>query len=104
MKKSSSENLVSFRLMDKVYEVSCPAKRREAFNKCVDLFHNKAQQIAGSDPNLATDRLAVLTALNLGHDLLSMQQKYPDELESRLQALSTHMEETLDQARKQKLL
>ena len=100
----AADDLISFRLSNKVYEISCPAERREAFNQSVDLLSSKVKQVQDSDPNAAADRLAVIAALNLGHDFLALRRQCPERLEPRIQKLVGAVEETLAQARERKLL
>ena len=102
--KSPADDLVAFRLSNKVYEIACPAERREAFNQSVGLLRTKVKQVQDSDPNAAADRVAVIAALNLGNDFLTLRQQCPERLEPRIQELNVTVEETLAQAREQNLL
>ena len=95
---ASARDVVSFRVVKKIYEVACPTAQRAAFARAVKLLQDRARQVQAAEPEAAVDRVAAVTALNLSHDCLRLQRDCPDELLPRLTALSGAVQATLDRA------
>jgi cell division protein ZapA len=67
-----SEDLqrVTVRLLDKEYQVACPEDEREALVESADLLNRKMKEIRDSGKVVGVDRIAVMAALNLCHEML----------------------------------
>jgi cell division protein ZapA len=67
-----SEDLtrVTVRLLDKEYQVACPEDEREALLESADLLNRKMREIRDSGKVVGADRIAVMAALNLSHEML----------------------------------
>ena len=61
---------VTVRLLDKEYSVACPEDEREALLESADLLNRKMREIRDSGKVLGVDRIAVMAALNLCHEML----------------------------------
>ena len=60
-------------LRGKEYRVACTAEEREGLLVAVDYVNEKMSDIAGKTKG-AGERLAVMTALNIAHELLALRQ------------------------------
>ncbi|HZX77371.1 cell division protein ZapA [Lysobacter sp.] len=81
---SSTSEVVSIRLLDREYTVGCEPGERESLLAAAKLLDGKMREIRGNNRMAALDRVAVLAALNLAHDL----QQLRDEHSSRDRELS----------------
>lgn len=90
---------VSFRLLKKTYEVTCPPEQRKSFDDAVKMLKQRVRKVHDRDANAPMDQIAVVTALNLSHDYLKLAQTVPDELAARLDAQSQRIKKILEQAK-----
>ena len=61
---------VTVRLLDKEYQVACPEDEREALLESADMLNRKMREIRDSGKVLGVDRIAVMAALNVCHEML----------------------------------
>ncbi len=66
---------VSVRILEKEYVVACPIDERSALLDSAELVDRRLRDIRESGKVVGLDRMAVITALNLAHDLLKVQQQ-----------------------------
>lgn len=89
---------VSVRILEKEYQVSCPAGERTDLLDAAEMLNAKMREIRDSGKVVGLDRIAVMAALNMANELL--QTKAKDEaLEStigpRLRVLNERVESVL---------
>ena len=67
-----SEDLtrVTVRLLDKEYQVACPEDEKAALLESADFLNRKMREIRDSGKQVGMDRIAVMAALNLSHEML----------------------------------
>jgi cell division protein ZapA len=61
---------VTVRLLDKEFQVACPEDEREALIESADLLNRKMKEIRDSGKVVGVDRIAVMAALNLCHEMM----------------------------------
>ncbi|MGE5625243.1 MAG: cell division protein ZapA [Bacillota bacterium] len=61
---------VTVRLLDKEYQVACPEDEREALLESAELLNRKMREIRDSGKVVGADRIAVMAALNMTHDMI----------------------------------
>ena len=61
---------VTVRLLDKEYQIACPEDEREALLESADLLNRKMREIRDSGKVVGVDRIAVMAALNMTHEML----------------------------------
>ena len=66
----SEPQRVTVRLLDKEYQIACPEDEREALLESADLLNRKMKEIRDSGKVVGVDRIAVIAALNITHDML----------------------------------
>jgi cell division protein ZapA len=91
-----SEDLarVTVRILDKEYQVACPDNEREALLESAELLNRKMREIRESGKVVGLDRIAVLAALNLSHEILQNQAMANDadrDLLGRLRTLNDRL-------------
>lgn len=61
---------VSVRILEKEYQISCPASERTELLDSAEMLNAKMREIRDSGKVVGLDRIAVLAALNMANDLL----------------------------------
>lgn len=68
--KSSVKN-IDVTILDRQYRVACPDDERENLMASVAYLDQKMREIKEGGKIVGTDRIAVMAALNIAHELLS---------------------------------
>ena len=89
---------VSVRILEKEYQVACPANERDDLLDSAEVLNTKMREIRDSGKVVGLDRIAVMAALNMANELL--QTKARDEaletsLGPRLKVLNERVESVL---------
>jgi cell division protein ZapA len=61
-------------ILGKEYQVNCPPEEREALERSAELLNEKMEEIRSGSQIIGLERIAVMAALNLAHDLLQTEQ------------------------------
>ena len=89
---------VSVRILEKEYQVSCPANERTDLLDSAELLNAKMREIRDSGKVVGLDRIAVMAALNMANELLRTRAK-DEAIESsfgpRLKVLNERVESVL---------
>ncbi len=89
---------VNVKILEKEYEVACPANERADLLDSAEMLNGKMREIRDSGKVAGLDRIAVMAALNLANDLLKARDQ-GEVLESaakeRLQAMRERVETAL---------
>ncbi|WP_421682651.1 cell division protein ZapA [Stutzerimonas urumqiensis] len=73
---------VTVHIMDKDYCIACPPEERSHLENAARYLDSKMRGIRSSGKVIGADRVAVMAALNITHELLHKQQQLDDEAES----------------------
>jgi cell division protein ZapA len=66
---------VSVRILDKEYQVACPANERTDLLDSAEILSNKMREIRDAGRIVGLDRIAVMAALNMANDLLHAKER-----------------------------
>ena len=89
---------VSVRILDKEYQVACPASERTDLLDSAETLNSKMLEIRDSGRVVGLDRIAVMAALNMANDLLHAQARdrlLEGDLSGRLKLISDRVESAL---------
>ena len=89
---------VSVRILDKEYQVACPADERTDLLDSAEVLNAKMREIRDSGRIVGVDRIAVMAALNMANDLLHAQARdrsLDGDVSSRLKMISDRVESVL---------
>lgn len=89
---------VSVRILDKEYQVACPASERTDLLDSAEILNSKMREIRDSGRVVGLDRIAVMAALNMANDLLhakARDQAYQGDYSHRLKLISERVETAL---------
>ncbi|WP_120994306.1 cell division protein ZapA [Stutzerimonas urumqiensis] len=73
---------VTVHIMDKDYCIACPPEERSHLENAARYLDSKMRGIRSSGKVIGADRVAVMAALNITHELLHKQRQLDDEAES----------------------
>jgi cell division protein ZapA len=66
---------VSVKILEKEYQISCLASERNALLDSAEALNKKMREIRDSGKVVGLDRIAVMAALNMAHDLIQAETK-----------------------------
>lgn len=98
----SGNEPVSVRILDREYTVGVTAEERESLTAAARLLDLRMREIRGSNRMAAVDRVAVLAALNLAHELQQLREQqalYDRELAETLSTLNRRLDSLADTPR-----
>jgi cell division protein ZapA len=61
---------LKIRILDKEYQVNCAPEEREALEYSAEILNEKMEEIRKGSHIIGLERIAVMAALNLAHDLI----------------------------------
>ena len=92
---------VSVRILDKEYQVACPAEERTDLLDSAEILNSKMREIRDSGRIVGLDRIAVMAALNMATDLIHAQardQQLEGDISERLKSISDRVDSVLSGA------
>ncbi len=75
-------NTVTVHILDKEYCIACPVDERANLESAARYLDGKMREIRSGGKVIGADRIAVMAALNITHDLLHKQQRLDQEADS----------------------
>lgn len=94
----SDKNTTEITLLDRHYMIACPPDEQESLLRAARYLNTKMLEIRRGGKILSMERLAIMAALNITHELLQQ-----DTSEQSNQARLLRMKQTLDEALEQEL-
>lgn len=94
---SSETQSVSINILEREYQISCPPSEEEALRKSANYLDKQMKKVKASGSSLGFEKLAVMTALNLSHELLGKYQSVSDSETDSLHLLKK-LEDKIDLA------
>ena len=92
---------ISVEILNRQFTIGTPNSERETLYKAVEMLNHKITAIQGASQNMETEKVVIMAALNLSHDLLKIANKYEQEAlpsqeyERKIQSLILLCDETL---------
>ena len=76
--------------MGKEYRIACPQEERDNLLASADLLNDKLQEIKQQGSVIGTERIAIMAALNMSHEILHSQSLTTEhgDLNQRIDELS----------------
>lgn len=72
---TDKRDTVAINILGKQYRIGCEPDQEEALIKAARLLDARMREIRGSGKVIGTDRIAVMVALNLAHEVLSQEHQ-----------------------------
>ena len=93
-------------IMNKEFQVACPEGEEEALQRAARYLSERMQEIRQSGKVVGMDRIAIMAALNMSHELLSGQsrvQTSQDYAKLRIRALNDRLENAIADGKQLKI-
>lgn len=103
---SSTSRPTRVHIMDKEYLVSCPEDERDALFASADYLTLKMREVRDAGKIVGIDRIAVIAALNITHELLNQRDNREDlqhNISDRLRMLQEKIDSAISQGRQLEL-
>ncbi|WP_417545367.1 cell division protein ZapA [Marinobacter sp.] len=91
---SKQSTTVEVKILDKEYLVACPAEEQEALIRAARHLDSKMREIRTGGKVFGTERIAVMAALNMTHELLE-RDTMSDATSTLLKAMDSKLESAL---------
>ena len=89
-----SKETVIVKILDKEYQVACPPDEQTGLLEAARYLDQKMRQIRSSGKIIGLERIAVMAALNITHELLE-RDTMSDATSSILRAMDNRLDEAL---------
>ena len=93
-----SNETVFVKILDKEYQVACPREERQALVESAQLLDERMKAIRGTGAVIGLERIAVMAALNLSHELLQAKSSSASTGGSANQSDLLRLNEKLDRS------
>jgi cell division protein ZapA len=93
---------INIHILDKEYKIACPTGEQPALLASAEYLDNKMREVRDSGKIIGSERVAVITALNIAHELLHSNgtaQNLDTALSPRLKSLENKVNMALQKAR-----
>jgi len=95
-------NAITVTIMDKEYLVSCHEDERHDLMRSADFLDKKMREIRDSGKIIGSDRIAVMAALNISHELLTQESvNINPVMGQRIRGLEAKIEDALYRSQQQ---
>lgn len=75
-------NPIDVKILNKSFQVACPKGSEEQLHEAARFLDHKMREIRNNGRVIGLERIAVMAALNITHELLSERQKKENYLKS----------------------
>lgn len=89
---------VSVRILEKEYQVSCPASERTDLLDSAELLNKQMREIRDSGKVVGLDRIAVMAALNMANELMKARtegESFNSSFSNRLRVLNERIDNAI---------
>ena len=97
---------VSIRVLDKEYQVACPAEERSDLLDSAEYLDAKMREVRDTGGVVGLDRIAVISALNIANELIKMRHNggtLDGDLGTRLRGMRERVESALEKGKQLEL-
>ena len=88
---------LTIKIMEKEYRIACPEEEKDNLRASADLLNEKLNEIKKQGSVIGSERIAIMTALNMSHEILHSQSitSERNELDERLETLSERITKSM---------
>ena len=97
----NNQNSLSIIILDKEYRVACPPGEQDNLQASANELNKKLTEIKTKGAVIGTERIAIMAALNLCHEMLTGKalQSEHAELNTRIESLSDKIDSSISEFR-----
>lgn len=90
-------NAVLVKILDREYQIACPPEERQALQDAARQLDERMRDIRTSGHVIGMERIAVMAALNLSHDLLQEKRSPEPSSSPEVAKIIEKLDKTLTQ-------
>lgn len=93
-----SQTKISVRILNRNYQFACQEDERTSLLSAADHLDKTMHEIKDSNSTMSSDKIALMAALNISHELIksqSLNQHYDTEVLSTVKKLNDKLEQAL---------
>jgi cell division protein ZapA len=93
-----SQSKIKVRILNREYQFACEEEERSSLLSAADYLDKTMQTIKDNNSTMAADKIALMAALNISHELIKSQstnQYYDTEVLSTVKKLNDKLEQAL---------
>ncbi len=97
---------ISLRLLDREYQVACPAEERSDLLDSAEYLDAKMKEVRDSGKVVGLDRIAVISALNIANELIKLRRNgssVESDVGAKLKSLRERVESALERGQQLEL-
>lgn len=97
---------VTVTISGKEYQIACPEEEKQALIASANMLDDNMEEIRATGKVVGLDRIAVMAALNLAHDLINLQSvgdHGADKLSSKIDQMKQKVNAFLEEDRQLEL-
>lgn len=92
------ENIISINILDRIYKIKCPSSEAHELQLAAQYVDQQMRKIRQSGSNTSAERIAVVTALNICHEMMTLKKQkntHVDTMNQRIAELTQKVESFL---------
>lgn len=93
----SEKNSINIKIMGRDYQIACGPDEEDALRQSATYLNKQMEKIKKHGSTLSFEKVVVMTALNISHELLQNTQQ-ADDSENGAQQFLTHLEKKIESA------
>ncbi len=88
---------LTIKIMEKEYRIACPEEEKDNLKASADLLNEKLGEIKQQGSVIGTERIAIMAALNMSHEILHSQSLVVEhgDLNQRIDELSERISNSM---------
>jgi len=91
---NAETDVINISVLQKEFKIKCPKNKINDLEKAAQYLNGRMRNLSKGEQNINIDRLAIITALNITHELMGYKnQKYT--LTERIRKLKSKIEKIL---------
>ena len=95
---SSNPKPINVTLLDKEYLIACTDEERDLLLRAIELLNAKMREVKASGKVIGSERIAVMAALHIAHDLLQYKDRnesYTSSVDNLIRRLQNKIDDAL---------
>ncbi|MGH8120579.1 MAG: cell division protein ZapA [Gammaproteobacteria bacterium] len=92
----------NFTILDKEYLITCSEEERDGLNRAIELVNRKMRDVKASSKVIGTERIAVMAALHIAHELLEYKHRnesYTVNMDNLVRRLQNKIDDALSKGK-----
>ena len=95
---SNAEHVIAISIMDRTYQIKCPQEEAAQLQESAKYLNAEMRKISQSSQSSNTERLAIVAALNIAHELMMFKNQknaYIDVMHEQIKSLQYRIQKFL---------